>query len=111
MAKPPAWSGRRLLLTYGAALAAIAVFTLMPLASVFTAAWIADSQGCILNEGNPHPCPILDLDAGPLLYDMLVAGWLMLFTLPAGAILLIAWMLVLAIHLWRRAQGPVGDFR
>ncbi|QDY68687.1 hypothetical protein [Qingshengfaniella alkalisoli] len=53
---------------------------LAPLISAFTAAMIAGSFGCRLDEGNAHPCVILGHDWGDLLYSMGVAFWLFFFT-------------------------------
>jgi len=66
--------------------------------SVFTAGWIATSLGCVLNEGDVHPCPFHGFDLGEMLYGMAVMGWFALGTLPLGAIvlalLLLAWIIV-----------------
>ena len=94
----------RIFLIYGAALVAITVLTLLPLLSMITAAMLAGMNGCPLNEGNPHPCLILGLDWGETLYSMSVAGWLMLFTLPAGMLLFIVWLVALVVNLWRRRK-------
>lgn len=93
-----------LLLIYGVTLVAITVLALFPLLSAITAAVLADINGCALDEGSPHPCLILGSDWGNTLYNMSVAFWMMLFTLPAGALLFIVWLVVLVTHLWRRRK-------
>ena len=64
--------------------------------SVFTAGWIAGGIGCVLNEGDVHPCPLHGFDLGEMLYGMTVMGWFALGTLPPGAIalLLLDWIIV-----------------
>jgi len=94
----------RLLLIYGTALSAIAVFTFFPLLSAVAAAMLARVNGCPLDEGNPHACLILGSDWGETLYGMWVRIWLMLFTLPAGVLLFVLWLVVLFVHFWRRRK-------
>ena len=45
-------------------------------------------------------------DYGQLLYTLGVMGWLMLVTLPAGALAFVLWLIVLIIHRtnWRDAH-------
>jgi len=38
--------------------------------------------GCQLDEGSVHPCVVLSLDFGGLLYPMAVGGWFVMFTIP-----------------------------
>lgn len=59
----------RFLLIYGVALVVIAVLTILPLLSMMTATLLAGANDCPLNEGNPHPCPILGSDWGETLYN------------------------------------------
>ncbi|HEX7531933.1 MAG TPA: hypothetical protein VF340_01720 [Methyloceanibacter sp.] len=77
---------------------AVAMLASLPVISVFTAGWIAASLGCVLNEGDVHPCPFHGFDLGEMLYGMAVMGWFALGTLPLGAIalalLLLAWIIV-----------------
>ena len=94
----------QLLLIYGVTLVAITVLALFPLLSAITAAALAGINGCALDEGSPHPCLILGSDWGNTLYNMSVAFWMMLFTLPAGVLLFIVWLVVLITHLWRRRK-------
>ena len=75
---------------------------LLPLVSVALSAVIAKALGCKLNECQSHPCKVLGIDIGPLLYSMHVMGWLMIVTLPLAAILSVAWF---AIGLWQIIVG------
>ncbi len=77
---------------------AIVLLASLPVISVFTAGWIASGLGCVLNEGDVHPCPLHGFDLGEMLYGMTVMGWFALGTLPLGAIalalLLLDWIIV-----------------
>jgi hypothetical protein len=77
---------------------AIVLLASLPVISVFTAGWIAGGIGCVLNEGDVHPCPLHGFDLGEMLYGMTVMGWFALGTLPPGAIalalLLLDWIIV-----------------
>ncbi len=77
---------------------AIVLLASLPVISVFTAGWIAGGIGCVLNEGDGHPCPLHGFDLGEMLYGMTVMGWFALGTLPPGAIalalLLLDWIIV-----------------
>jgi hypothetical protein len=77
---------------------AIIVYSLIPLASSTAAFAIAKIAGAKLNEGSPNPCIILGYDFGNILYSMLGFGWLFLFTLPTGFILLIIFTTLLVIR-------------
>lgn len=83
---------------YWLALALIVVFALLPVASTATAGWIAEANGCALDEGSIHPCIINGVDWGRDLYTFGVLGWLMLATLPLGGAALLVWLVVLVIH-------------
>jgi hypothetical protein len=43
-----------------------------------------------------------------MLYTLGVLGWLMLVTLPVGALAFTIWLIVLILHLssWRKRAGP-----
>lgn len=101
MTRFPAANARMLVGRYGAALVAIVLVTALPLIALFTAAIVARVNGCALDEGSPHPCLVLGSDVGQTLYNMAVGGWLMR--------LFVLWLLVLAIHLWRRRKRPSFD--
>jgi hypothetical protein len=82
----------------------IAMFALAPIGSVVIAGVIANSHGCHVDEGSLHPCVIGGKDYGETLYTLGVLGWLMLITLPAGAVAGLVWVVVLILHRarWRR---------
>jgi hypothetical protein len=73
------------------------LFTIAPILSAFLASLIAAIFGATLNEGDAHPCLVGGYDLGPLLYSMLVYGWLMLMTVPAGIILILALTISLVV--------------
>jgi len=93
---------------------AIVLAACLPVISVFSAGWIATSLGCVLNEGDVHPCPFHGIDLGEMLYGMTVMGWFALGTLPLGAIalamLLLAWIIV-TIQDWRRTKSATSGPR
>ena len=93
-------------LTYGVIWVVILVFTLLPLVSMLTAAWIAEANGCALDEGSVHPCIVGGSDWGETLYGMGVMGWLMLVSIPAGGGAFIVWLIILIIHriAWGKRQ-------
>lgn len=109
MAKFPAANTRTLVRRYGTALAAIVFVTVLPLIFLFTAGFVASVNDCALDEGGAHPCLVLGSDVGQILYNMVVGGWLMIFTLPIGAGLFVLWLLVLVVHSWRRRKRPSFD--
>jgi hypothetical protein len=104
MTEDPGVHSHRLAWRYGLALVAIIFVTLLPLLSLFAASFIANVNGCALDEGNPHPCLVLGSDVGQTLYNMAVGGWLTIFTLPIGAGLFLLWLLVLVVQSWRRCK-------
>lgn len=76
-----------------------------PLGSAFLASWISQIQGCSLIEGGASDCVIGGSNWGPTLYNMFVAGWLMLFSiwlLPVALVLL----LIGAVRWLRSGGGP-----
>ena len=93
-------------LTYWVIWAVILVLTLLPLASVLTAASIAQANGCALDEGSVHPCMVGGSDWGETLYGMGVMGWLMPVSIPAGGGAFIVWLIILIIHriAWGKRQ-------
>lgn len=90
----------------------IMAVALAPIGSVVLCSWIAQAHGCRVDEGSVHPCVIGGKDRGELLYTMGVLGWLMLITLPAGALAFFIWLLVLILHrrAWakRLSSAPAG---
>ena len=89
---------------YALVLGIIFLGAIAPLVSVFVASGIAENYGCALDEGGTHPCMIGGTDRGELLNVMFVLGWLMLLTMPAGAIAFLIWLIALVLHRrqWRR---------
>ena len=67
-------------------------------------AWIANANGCKVDEGSVHPCIINGHDYGELLYDLGVMGWFMLVTLPGGLLAFVSWLILLILHrvAWRK---------
>jgi hypothetical protein len=92
-------------IVYWAALGLIVLVALAPIGSVVACGWIANTHGCKVDEGSVHPCMINGKDYGHMLYTLGVMGWLMLVTLPAGALALGLWLVVLLLHRsrWRKA--------
>lgn len=76
-----------------------------PLASVALSSWMAHANGCRLDEGDAHPCIVMAVDIGQLLYGMNLMGWLMIATIPLGAILLLGWILTEAVQFFRRRRA------
>jgi len=80
--------------------AVLSAYTLAPVLSVLIAMGVAKITGAALDEGNTHPCLVLGVDIGGLLYSMFVVGWIGLITLPTGggAILLFSFLRPKMIH-------------
>ncbi|ODT72724.1 MAG: hypothetical protein ABS75_02670 [Pelagibacterium sp. SCN 63-23] len=91
---------------YGLALLLILLFALAPVIGVVLSSWLAQTNGCSLNEAMVNACIILGADWGGLLYMLFVLGWFMLATLPLGAGALIVLVVMLIIHrlAWRQRQ-------
>ena len=84
------------------ALALILLLGAFPLLSLLLAVLFASAFGCQLDEGSVHPCLILGLDFGGLLYPMAVGGWFVVFTIPLAGLALIVWLIVLVVLLFMR---------
>lgn len=91
---------------YGLALVVIVLLAALPLIGALTAGWLAEANGCALNEGSTNPCIIMGADWGEALYTLFVLGWLMLATMPLGMGAVMVLIVVLIIHYlaWRKAQ-------
>jgi hypothetical protein len=101
----PAKAGKRFpWVLYLITLFLIMAVALAPVASVMACAWIANAHGCKVDEGSVHPCMIDGKDYGSLLYSLGVMGWLMIVTIPVGALAFLAWLIMLILHRtnWRR---------
>jgi hypothetical protein len=83
---------------YGLVLVLIVLFALAPVISVILAGWIAETNGCVLHEGDINPCMVAGSDLGPTLYTLFVLGWFALATLPLGGGALIVFLVILIIH-------------
>lgn len=107
MSSAPAPSRRRFPWPiYLVVLAVIVVLAALPVLSVTVAGMVASANGCRLDEGSAHPCLIAGTDYGGTLYTLGVLGWLMLASLPLGGIAVLAWAVVLGIHLLARRRTP-----
>jgi hypothetical protein len=93
---------------YWIVLALILLVALAPIGSVMACGWIANAHGCKVDEGSVHPCIINGKDYGHMLYTLGVMGWLMLVTLPGGALAVMIWLIVLLVHRanWRKRALP-----
>lgn len=69
----------------------IAIVAISPILVAVFAGWIAESNGCTLDEGSVHPCIIASADWGNILYTMGVMGWFSLLSMPLGFAGLILW--------------------
>ena len=86
-----------------ASLGAIAL-CLTPVFAVLWSSWFAERHGCVLNEAGAHPCVVNGTDWGGTLGAAFVSGWFGLITLPLGAALLAALILVTLARAIRRAR-------
>src|SRR5690606_6560153 len=90
---------------YVVVLAIIAVIALFPVVSVWLAYLIAEPNNCRVDEAGVYPCIVNGADIGGLLAFMGLLGWLMLATVPLGAMALLLWAVVLVAHLiYRRIK-------
>ena len=108
---PPPLSKRKRFpwLIYWVLLALIVIAALAPIGSVVTCAWIANAHGCKVDEGSVHPCIINGKDYGQMLYTLGVMVWLVLVTLPAGALTFAIWIVGLVLHRARWRHAPPGN--
>ena len=86
----------------------ILLFAALPMIGALTAGGLAGALGCALDEGSVHPCPFLGMDLGKTLYAFGVLGWLSLATIPAGALLLLIWLVAAAALTVRAARSSRG---
>jgi hypothetical protein len=72
----------------------IVLYTVAPILCVLIASGIAYVTGSRLDEGNAHPCIVLGIDIGGLLYVLAVSGWFMFFTIPTGLLALLIFTII-----------------
>lgn len=80
------------------------LFTFGPLLGVLVASAVANAHGCRLDESGAHPCVVAGRDVGGLLAGLFVLGWLMLVTLPVGALIGVAGVVVWLARLAQRGS-------
>lgn len=93
-------------LLYLCVLCLIGLVAMAPIGSVMVASLVANANGCRVDEGSVHPCMVGGKDYGEMLYTLGVLGWLMLITLPLGALAGLLWLVVLLLHRakWKKQQ-------
>jgi hypothetical protein len=69
-----------------------------PIAVTYTAGLIALLIGCDLNEASVHPCPLLGVNIGPLLYGMGLAVWFVSLTVLAGLLALVVLVIIFIVR-------------
>ena len=84
------------------ALALILLFGTFPLLTLLSAVLFASAFDCQLDEGSIHPCVVLGLDFGGLLYPMAVGCWFVMFTIPLAGLALIVWLIAWVVLLFTR---------
>lgn len=57
---------------------------------------------CRTDEGGPHPCYVLGIDIGGLLYFMFVSAFYLIITLPVGGVVSGIGLVTLIISLIKR---------
>ncbi|NCU20845.1 hypothetical protein [Phaeovulum veldkampii] len=68
------------------ALLVLLLIGLGPIISLLIAGTIAEVNGCALDEGGRHPCLVLGVDLGEMLYLMAASFWFSFLTLPLAAL-------------------------
>jgi hypothetical protein len=88
---------------------ALIVFALAfsPIAVTYTAGLIALLIGCDLNEAPVHPCPLLGVNIGPLLYGMGLAVWFVSLTVLAGLLALVVLVIIFTVRTLRARRAKV----
>ena len=72
------------------------------IAVTYAAGLIALLIGCDLNEASVHPCPLLGVNIGPLLYALGLAVWFVALTIAAG---LVAFLVLAIVWIVRRLRA------
>lgn len=86
-------------------MAALLFLCSLPVLSVLVAGTAAKLLGCTLNEGDIHPCYLLGVPIGGLLYVLGVLGWLMMVSLPLAALLILVWIAVESVRFIRKRKA------
>ena len=76
--------------------------SMVPLLCLVFSATLASLLGCTVNEADIHPCHVLGVSIGPVLYALSVMGWLMIVSLPLGTVILLTWLGVESVRLVRK---------
>ncbi|PIR86235.1 hypothetical protein COU14_00065 [Candidatus Kaiserbacteria bacterium CG10_big_fil_rev_8_21_14_0_10_44_10] len=84
------------------------IFAIAPIVSLLLAITVANLGGCALDESSAHPCVIGGIDWGELLSIMGMMGWLALFTVPVGG-LVVAIGLGIGLVRWILKKVRQGD--
>jgi hypothetical protein len=63
-----------------------------------------------VDEAGSHPCIIGGVDFGGLLYAMFLAGWVRLFTIPLGLIIMLVWTVMFVTERKRNVR-KLSHFR
>jgi hypothetical protein len=85
----------------------VVVLALSPIAVTYTAGLVALLLGCDLNEASVHPCPLLGVNIGPLLYAMGLAVWFVSLTIAAGLVALLVLAIVWIVRTLRARRAKV----
>ena len=78
-----------------------------PVAVTYTAGLLALLIGCDLNEASVHPCPLLGVNIGPLLYGMGLAVWFVSLTVLAGLLALVVLVIIFIVRTLRARRAKV----
>ena len=94
------------------ALVAVVALAALPVLSPVLSMAFASVFECTLNEGDVHPCVVLGLDFGQLLYIMSLGGFITaMVAVPLAAMLLVVWLIVLIVLLLLRRRRPAAARR
>lgn len=91
------------LLRWGAVIAL--AIGLLPLILTIIAGATAHVLGCKLDEGSVHPCFLIGLNIGDVLYTMGMMFWFFFITGPLVAAVVALWVLIEVILAVKRAMG------
>ena len=92
------------------ALGMILLFGASPWVPLLLAMLFGMTFGCVLDDaGSVHPCVVMGLDFGYLLYAMSRAPWFSMFTTPLAGLALIVWLIVLVVSLFKRRHRRADE--